>query len=198
MKTETNSSIPKSKLTLPIPGRDHIQGPVDAPITLLEYGDYECPYCGAAYPEIKAVQAQLGDRLCFAFRNFPLVNSHPHAAHAAEAAEAAGAQGRFWEMHDMLYEHQGALEDGDLARYATALGLDGRLLITDVLEGGHTARVREDFRSGARGGVNGTPTLFINGVIYSGPPNAGALLAVLAEQAARQSGHIVRSKQNLP
>jgi protein-disulfide isomerase len=193
MKTETSSSIPKSKLTLPIAGRDHIQGPIDAPITLLEYGDYECPYCGAAYLEIKAVQRKLGDRLCFAFRNFPLVNSHPHAEHAAEAAEAAGAQGRFWEMHDLLYEHQEALEDEDLAQYAAALGLDGRRLIAEVLGGEHTARVREDFRIGARGGVNGTPTLFINGVLYSGRPDSNSLLASLKEQA----GDFPRSKRKL-
>ena len=86
MKSETISSIPKSKLTLPIAGRDHVQGPIDAPIALLEYGDYECPYCGAAYPVVKAIQERLGNRLCFAFRNFPLVNSHPHAERAAEAA----------------------------------------------------------------------------------------------------------------
>jgi protein-disulfide isomerase len=181
MKSETRSSIPKSKLTLPIAGRDHIQGSIDAPITLLEYGDFECPYCGAAYPEIKAVQKQLGNRLCFAFRNFPLVNSHPHAQHAAEAAEAAGAQGRYWEMHDLLYEHQEALEDEDLAQYATALGLDARRVMTEVVSGEYVARVREDFSSGARGGVNGTPTLFINGVFFSGPPTADALLVVLTQ-----------------
>src|SRR5947207_12422035 len=102
MKTES----PKSKLTLPVAGRDHIQGAADAPIALLEYGDYECPFCGEAYPIVKAVQERLGERLCFAFRNFPLVNSHPHAEHAAEAAEAAGAQGKFWEMHDLLFQNQ--------------------------------------------------------------------------------------------
>src|SRR5215813_13182777 len=112
--------------TLPIPDRDHIQGPIDAPILLLEYGDYECPYCGEAYPVVKAIQKRLGNRLCFAFRNFPLVNAHPHAEHAAEAAEGAAAQGRFWEMHDLLYENQHALEDTDLAGYASALGLDAR------------------------------------------------------------------------
>ena len=185
MKSETNITIPKSKLALPVAGRDHIQGPIDAPITLLEYGDYECPYCGAAYPEIKAVQEQLGERLCFAFRNFPLVNSHPHAQHAAESAEAAGAQGRFWEMHDSLYEHQEALEDEDLARYAAAIGLDARLLMSEVQAGTQTARIREDFRSGARAGVNGTPSLFINGVFYSGPPDADSLLAALTQASPR-------------
>ena len=94
MKRET-SSIPSNSLTLPVANRDHIQGPSDAPIMLVEYGDYECPYCGEAYPIIKAIQKRLGERLCFAFRNFPLINSHPHAEHAAEAAEAADAQGKF-------------------------------------------------------------------------------------------------------
>ncbi len=101
MKREASALAPKS--ALPMPDRDHIQGPIDAPIALVEYGDYECPYCGEAYPIVKAIQERLGDRLCFAFRNFPLVNSHPHAEHVAEAAEAAGTQGRFWEMHDLLY-----------------------------------------------------------------------------------------------
>jgi len=170
-----------SRLTLPDPKRDHIQGLIEAPIALVEYGDYECPYCGEAYSIIKAIQERLGGRLCFAFRNFPLVNSHPHAQHAAEAAEAAGAQGKFWEMHDLLFENQDALDDEDLAQYAAALKLDARRLIDEVLAGAHTARVREDFRSGARGGVNGTPTFFINGVRYEGPPDAGALLTAFAD-----------------
>jgi protein-disulfide isomerase len=175
----------KSQPSLAIARRDHIQGPIDAPLTLVEYGDYECPYCGAAYPIIKAIQERLGDRLCFAFRNFPLVNSHPYAQHAAEAAEAAGAQGKFWEMHDLLFENQDALDDEDLARYAAALELDARRLIGEVLAGAHTARVREDFRSGARGGVNGTPTLFINGVRYEDRLDADGLLAALAGALSR-------------
>src|SRR5262245_49312104 len=118
--------------TLPIPERDHIQGPIDAPIKLVEYGDYECPYCGQAYPVVKAIQERQGNSLCFAFRNFPLANMHPHAEHAAEAAEAADKQGRFWEMHDILYENQGALEDADLAQYASDLGLDVGRLINEV------------------------------------------------------------------
>jgi protein-disulfide isomerase len=178
MKRET-SSIPLNSLTLPVAKRDHIQGPIDAPIMLLEYGDYECPYCGAAYPIIKDIQERLGDRLCFAFRNFPLVNSHPHAQHAAEAAEAAGAQGKFWEMHDILFENQEALDDEDIVQYATTLGLDANRVISEVLAGTHTARVREDFKSGARGGVNGTPTLFINGVRHEGTPDS--LLAAIVD-----------------
>jgi len=115
MKNDPTNTVSKSKLLLPRTKHDHIQGSIAAPIALVEYGDYECPYCGQAYPIVKAIQEQLGGRLCFAFRNFPLANSHPHAEHAAEAAEAAGAQGKFWEMHDMLYENQVALDDESLA-----------------------------------------------------------------------------------
>jgi len=185
MKSDTISSIPKSKLTLPIGGRDHIQGPIEAPIALLEYGDYECPYCGDAYSVVKAIQERLGNRLCFAFRNFPLVNAHPHAEHAAEAAEAAGVQGKFWEMHDTLYENQTALDDEDLAQYAGDLRLDARRLINEVVADAHVARVREDFRSGARGGVNGTPTFFINGVRYDGAPDVDTLFAALTQHHPR-------------
>ncbi len=179
MKPHATNGVSESKLLLPRAKHDHIQGPIDAPIALVEYGDYECPYCGEAYLVLKAIQKRLGDRLCFAFRNFPLVNSHPHAEHAAEAAEAAGAQGKFWEMHDLLFEHQEALDDEDLVQYAEALGLDARRLIAEVLAGAHSARVREDFSSGARGGVNGTPALFINGRRYDGPRSFDALLAAL-------------------
>src|SRR5882724_1265937 len=101
MKPNTHADTAHSKPLLPIANRDHIQGPIDAPVALVEYGDYQCPHCGAAYPVVKAIQERLGDRLCFVFRNFPLVNAHPHAEHAAEAAEAAGTQDAFWEMHDL-------------------------------------------------------------------------------------------------
>jgi len=164
---------------LPMPDRDHIQGPADAPIQLVEYGDYECSYCGEAYPVVKAIQERLGARLCFAFRNFPLGNSHPHAQHAAEAAEAAAAHGRFWEMHDLLYENQDALEDEDLARYASVLLLDARRLMSDVMAGTYSSRVREDFRSGARQGVNGTPSFFISGVLYNGATGVEEMLSAL-------------------
>jgi protein-disulfide isomerase len=98
------------ELTLPVNStRDHIQGPSSAPITLLEYGDYQCPYCGQAYPIIKQVQNHLSNKLRFVFRNFPITQIHPHAQHAAEAAESAAAQNKFWDMHDYLYEHQQAL-----------------------------------------------------------------------------------------
>jgi protein-disulfide isomerase len=180
MRPGVTTHVPES--APPTPERDHIQGPMDAPNMLLEYGDYECPYCGEAYPVVKAIQKRLGTRLCFAFRNFPLVNSHPHAQHAAEAAEAAGAQGRFWEMHDLLYENQDALEDEDLAEYVSMLGLNADRLMKDVLDGTYSTRVRQDVRSGARQGVNGTPCFFINGVRYDGTPGVEALLEALTAE----------------
>jgi protein-disulfide isomerase len=178
MKTAT---IPNTKLTVPIEGRDHLQGKISAPITLLEYGDYECPYCGEAYPIVKEIQERLGEKLCFAFRNFPLANAHPHAVHAAEAAEAAAGQDRFWEMHDLLFENQQALGDEDIAQYAATLGLDAKRLIQEVSSRQHEARVKEDFKSGMRAGVNGTPTFFINGERYDGPRDVESFLEALAE-----------------
>ena len=159
--------------------RDHIQGPPDAPVTLLEYGDYECPYCGAAYSIIKDVQARMGDRLRFVFRNFPITTSHAHAEQAAEAAEAAGAQGRFWDMHDLLYENQRALGDDDLRAYAQRIGLDLERFVKELAEHVHAPRVREDFMSGVRSGVNGTPTFFINGARYDDAYDVETLLAAL-------------------
>src|SRR5271165_3448730 len=111
-------------LAPPVSARDHTEGPANAPLTLVEYGDYECPYCGAAYPILKEVQARLGDALRFVFRNFPLAEMHPHALLAAEAAEAAGGQGHFWPMHDTLFEHQNALGLAQLRGYAKKLRLD--------------------------------------------------------------------------
>ena len=156
------------RLTPPVSELDHAAGPDDAPVTLVEYGDYECPYCGMAYPIVKAVQRELGSQLRFVFRNFPLAEIHPHARHAAQAAEAAAAQGKFWEMHDLLFEHQHALEDEDLIGYAKSLGLDAEQLARELEAGTYAKRVRDDFRSGVRSGVNGTPTFFLNGERYEG------------------------------
>ena len=164
-----------SELKPPVGPNDHTQGPLDAAIMLVEYGDYECPYCGEAYPELKAVQKAMGDSLCFVFRNFPLSNAHPHAERAAEFAEAAATIGRFWEMHDLLYENQDALDDRSLVGYATQLGLD-KALIESALGGEFAARVRRDFTSGVRSGVNGTPSLFVNGERYDGPRDADTLI----------------------
>jgi len=155
-------------LTVPDPERDHISGSADGLIKLLEYGDYECPFCGEVQQIVKEIQRRLGDDLLFAFRNFPLTNIHPHSEHAAETAEAAGEQGNFWGMHDLLFENQDALEDENLAAYAAELGLDQARLIGEVTSGVYAPRIREDVKSGVRGGVNGTPTLFINGERYDG------------------------------
>jgi protein-disulfide isomerase len=172
-------------LTTPVADdRDHIQGPADAAVTLVEYGDYECPYCGAAYPIIKEVQARMGTRLRFVFRNFPITTSHPHAEQAAEAAEAAAVQGRFWEMHDVLYENQKRLRDEDLHGYAEQLGLDAEPFDRELAEHVHAARVREDFMSGVRSGVNGTPTFYINGARHDDSYDVETLLAALERAAA--------------
>ena len=166
-------------LTVPVSDRDHGAGPDTAPITLVEYGDYECPHCGAAYPMVKELQRVLGDRLRFVFRNFPLTQIHPHAEHAAESAEAAGAQDRFWEMHDWLFEHQRHLADPQLVRAAESLGLDTARFQRELEDAAHQARVREDFMSGVRSGVNGTPTFFINGRRHDGSWDSAPLLAAL-------------------
>jgi protein-disulfide isomerase len=174
----------QTALTVPVDeGRDHVQGPADAAVTLVEYGDYECPYCGAAYPIVKEVQARMGDRLRFVFRNFPITTSHPHAEQAAESAEAAAAQERFWEMHDVLYENQRHLEDEDLRAYAEQVGLDVERFGKELAEHVHAARVREDFMSGVRSGVNGTPTFYINGLRHDDSYELETLLAALESAA---------------
>jgi len=171
-------------LTIPVSEvRDHIQGSAEAAATLVEYGDYECPYCGAAYPIIKEVQARMGERLRFVFRNFPIATSHPHAEQAAEAAEAAATQGRFWQMHDLLYENQKHLHDQDLRAYAEQLGLDIEPFDKELAEHVHAARVHEDFMSGVRSGVNGTPTFYVNGVRHDDSYDIQTLLAALDRAA---------------
>ena len=171
-------------LTMPVTeDRDHIEGPADAPMTLVQYGDYECPYCGAAYPIVKEVQARMGDRLRFVFRNFPITTSHPHAEQAAESAEAAAAQERFWEMHDVLYENQRHLGDDHLLSYAEQLGLDVERFGKELAEHVHAPRVREDFMSGVRSGVNGTPTFYINGLRHDDSYELETLLDALEAAA---------------
>lgn len=178
--------IHSHNLTLPDTNRDHIAGNGEAAIALLEYGDYECPACGMAYPVVKALQEQLGDRLCFAFRHFPLMNVHPHAEHAAEAAEAAGAQGQFWEMHDALFENQDTLDDESIFALAEELQLNAERLIKEVLSETYGTRVREDFKAGVRAGVNGTPTFFINGERYDGPRDPELFLQALVSGAGHR------------
>ncbi len=155
-----------SKLKPPVSDRDHIEGPAEAPVTLVEYGDYECPHCGRAYPIVKELQRVFGKQLRFVFRNFPLGEMHPHAQHAAEAAEIAGEMSKFWPMHDILFERQAALGDSSLAEYAGKLGLDVKAFHHKLAAHEAEARVKEDFLSGVKSGVNGTPTFFIDGVRY--------------------------------
>ena len=170
-----------ARLTPPVTARDHAQGPAEAPVTLVEYGDFECPHCGRAYPMVKAIQRSMGKDLRFVFRNFPLTSSHEHAEHAAEMA--AGDRGKFWEMHDVLFEHQDALEDENLIAYAATLGIDPGWAAAALEQGLFRERVREDVASGGRSGVNGTPTFYINGARYDGLLHPTSLLEALVRAA---------------
>ena len=177
-----------SSLTVPVDVRDHVQGPRSARVTLVEYGDYECPYCGEAYPILKAVQERMGDRLLFVFRNFPIAELHPHAVHAAEFAEAAASQDRFWQAHDILYENQQALRKPDLLGYARQIGVSGAI-VENAFDGGFDDKIKRDFLGGVRSGVNGTPSLFINSERYDGPRDVEALVEILTSvEAGRKLG----------
>ncbi len=169
------------KLEIPVtPERDHIEGPVNAALTLVEYGDYQCPYCGAAYPEVKKVQKELGSELRFVFRNFPLTNMHEHAMNAAETAEAASAQEKFWPMHDFLYEHQATLGDPTVALgYAKKLGLNTQRFEREIAQHLYQKRIKDDFMGGVRSGVNGTPTFYVNGIRHDEDAVAKALIEAL-------------------
>jgi NhaA family Na+:H+ antiporter len=160
----------------PVSDRDHIQGPADAPVTLVEYGDYECPYCREVAPIIEQLEERFGDRLRYVFRHFPITSAHPNAQLAAEAAEAAAAQGKFWEMHERIFEHAGPLHRQQLVLFAQELDLDVERFERELDEHLHVGRVRENFLSGVRSGVNGTPTLFLNGVRYDGPWDLDSLI----------------------
>lgn len=166
-------------LTIPVSTTDHQQGPASAPVTLVEYGDYECSYCGEAYPIIKQVQAHFGDRLRFVFRNFPLGQMHPHAQHAAEAAEDVALQGDFWAMHDLLYEHQDDLDDQHLGEYAQRAGADIGRFTRDFTAATSGEHIHADFNGGVRSGVNGTPSFFINGQRYDGDYQFASLVSAI-------------------
>jgi protein-disulfide isomerase len=158
---------------------DHVRG-ASAGRLIVEYGDYECPYSRKAFREIQRVESQLGEGVRFAFRHFPLTEIHPHALSAAAAAEAAALQGRFWNMHELLFHRQKALDDDDLRRYAAELGLDVARFDSDRSGAGVLARVRRDVDSGiASGQVRGTPTLFIDGVVHRGGYDAAVLVEAL-------------------
>ena len=171
-------------LKVPVTAEDHIVGDPDAEVTLLEYGDYECPHCGRAHPIVKRVQQRFGPRLRFVFRNFPLTQAHPHAQTAAEAAEFAGTHGRFWEMHDRIYENQDRLGLPLLLALAEELGLDPQALRDALTAGTFESRVRRDFMSGVRSGVNGTPTFFVNERRHDGPWEFEDLVRALEARGA--------------
>jgi diadenylate cyclase len=167
----------------PVGTRDHVRGPEDAPVTLVKYGDYECPYCGQLHPVLEELRERSGERVRFVFRHFPLDSVHPRARRAALAAEAAASQGRFWEMHDLLYENQDELGEEDLTRHAAELGLDLRRFEEDLANDHHAWRIEEDRLGGERAGVGGTPALFVNGVRYAGPMDLDGLLAAVEDAA---------------
>jgi protein-disulfide isomerase len=177
----------RPELVVPVSERDHVVGGEGALVTLVEYGDFECPFCGQAHVVLEEVRRALGPRLRFVFRHFPLSSVHPHALRAAEAAEAAGAQDAFFPMHDLLYENQDALEDADLVGYAAELSLDVDRFAGELASHVHRPRVRADFMGGVKSGVNGTPTFFIDGRRHDGAWDRASLLEAL-DAAMRRKG----------
>jgi protein-disulfide isomerase len=179
-----------SKLRPPLGDDDHVIGDEAARVTLVEYGDYECPFCGQASVIVAALRETLGDQLRFGFRHFPLTTAHPHALIAAEAAEAAGAQRRFWPMHERLYAHQDALELPDLVEHAAALGLDLDRFADDIERHRFLDKIRAQLRSGALSGVNGTPSFFINGVRHDGSWDYESLYGAIVGYASSSPAHM--------
>jgi protein-disulfide isomerase len=177
---EENEEI--GKLNLPVNDLDHMQGPRTASVNLVEYGDYECPYTGQAYPIVKEIQKRLGNELLFVFRNFPLREIHPHAQHAAEAAEVAAAQGKFWDMHDYLFEHQRALDDNHLLKYAATLVIDTDKFRKEMSGHIYASQIDKSLGEGIASGVEGTPTFFINGVRHNGSWDLETLLATIKKK----------------
>ncbi|HEV2655675.1 MAG TPA: DsbA family protein [Ktedonobacteraceae bacterium] len=173
-------------LAVPVSERDHSQGAATAPVTLVEYGDFECPYCAEAYSVVKEIQRRLRSQLRVVFRNFPVTEVHPHARHAAEAAEAAAAQGKFWEMHDTLYEHQEQLDDASLARYAAELQLDTERFQREMAQHIYWRKVSDDVESGQHSRVRGTPTFFINGMRHDDTYTLDVLLPAIEKALAAE------------
>jgi protein-disulfide isomerase len=173
-------------LKIGVTSDDHIKGPRNASVTLVEYGDYQCPVCGAAFWVLRDLFDRFQPDLRFVFRNFPLTEIHPHAMIAAEAAEAAGARGKFWPMHDLIFENQQDLSAEQLVAYAVSLDLDGDELMKDLSTHRHVEKIRRDFMGGVRSGVNGTPTIFINGYRFNGLADYDVLARAIDEARAGQ------------
>ncbi|MEU4679890.1 DsbA family protein [Micromonospora sp. NPDC023737] len=168
-----------ARLRTPVSGADHVRGAADAPVTVVEYGDFQCQYCGSAYPNLTELLRQREGTVRLVYRYFPIANVHPYAESAAEAAEAAGVRGRFWEMHDWLYEHQDQLDPVHLSLGVEQLGMPPDDIGAEVERHAHADRVRRDFVGGIRSGVNGTPTLFVNDVRHDGGYALPDLLAAV-------------------
>ncbi|MBY8873824.1 DsbA family protein [Micromonospora sp. PLK6-60] len=168
-----------AKLRTPVGEHDHVRGPVDAPVTVVEYGDFQCRYCGAAYPNLAELLRQRADTVRLVYRHFPIANVHPYAENAAEMAEAAGRRDRFWPMHDWLFEHQDQLDPVHLALGVQQLGLPADELAAEVAGQAYADRVRGDFVGGIRSGVNAAPTLFVNDVRHDGGYDLAELLAAV-------------------
>jgi formate-nitrite transporter family protein len=190
-----------SHLSRPVTDRDHTRGPADAPVTLVEYGDYECPHCGRAFPVLEDIRLLMGEGLRLVFRHYPITLSHSHAELAAEAAEAAGAQGRFWEMHAKLFIHQDALDRQSLERYAIEIGLDVPRFHMELATGVHRDRVLSDIESAEESGVHWTPTFFINDVRFGYGSSLDGLLEALrtaADETTRSGRRGVTLPRGVP
>ena len=187
------------RLVVPVNDRDHVLGPDDAPVTLVEYGDYQCPYCARAHPIVQELLRRRTNLMRFAYRHFPLINIHPYAELAAEAAEAAGARGRFWPVHDWLFANQEWLSPVTLIAALVDVGLDGETVARELRDHDFLDKVQSDFVSGVRSGVNGTPTFFINGVHYKGGNSLPELMtAVDAAAAAARASDTPREARPSP
>jgi protein-disulfide isomerase len=169
----------RARLAVPVGERDYVRGPASAEVMLVEYGDFECPYTRRARPVVRRLRQEFGERLLFVFRNFPLSRIHPHAQAAAEVAEAAASQGRYGEMHDLLFDNQRHLEDEDLRRYASELDLAMARFDRELARHAHAHRVREDLRGGLKSGVKGTPSFFVDGLRHDGPNDLATLRAAV-------------------
>ena len=179
-----------TRLSASITSDDHVQGPIDAAVTLVQYGDYECPHTRMSRHSVHQLQREYPDRLRFVFRHFPLEAVHPHARSAATAAEAAGAQTDFWRMHEYLFEHQKALAESDLHRYALELRLDGERFEHDRRSSRVRERVERDLASGEAGGVQGTPTFYVNGIRHDGSYDVDSLRSAVVGHLRRGSEHL--------
>jgi protein-disulfide isomerase len=189
--------IESDRLTRPVGEVDHVRGPATAPVTIVEYGDYQCPFCKAAEPLVEALVQALGNNLRIVFRHFPITRAHAFAERAAEAAEAAGAQGQYWPMHRTLFAHQDALNDDSLLGYARSLGLDLTSFEAAMTQHAYRGKVRADMLGGLQSGARGTPTFFIDSARYDGPPDLRDMLALIRQRHAGLDNSITEVTVNI-